>query len=95
MTYRASHDHPTTSGDLIKYLARNQLVTSGLTTYDDQPMNYWAWKVSFQNAIANLELSATEELGLLLKHLGKESAEQVKRIISVNIRDPAKGLCMA
>lgn len=78
--YRASHDQSTTTIDLIKYLARNRLVTSGLTTYDDQPMNYWAWKTSFQNAIANLDLSAAEELDLLNKYLGKESAEQVRRI---------------
>lgn len=78
--YGASHDHSTSTGDLIRYLAHNRLVTSGLTTYDDQPMNYWAWKTSFRNAIADLDLSAAEELDLLTKYLGKESAEQVRRI---------------
>jgi len=92
---RASHDHSTTTGDLIKYLARNRLVTSGLSTYDDQPMNYWAWKTSFQNAIADLDLSAAEEFDLLIKYLGKKSAEQVRRINTVNIRNPAAGLYMA
>ncbi|KAL3983862.1 FRAS1-related extracelluar matrix protein 1/2 [Sarotherodon galilaeus] len=93
--YRGDHDHSTTTGDLIKYLARNHLVTSGLTTYDDQPINYWAWKTSFQNAISNLDLSAAEELDLLTKHLGKESAEQVRRIRAVNIRNPTTGLYTA
>ena len=91
----ASHDHSTSSGDLIRYLARNHLVTSGLTVYDDQPMNYWGWKTTFQNAIAGLDLSAAEELDLLTKYLGKESAEQVRRIKTVNIRNPATGLYMA
>lgn len=58
-------------------------------------MNYWAWKTSFQNAITNLDLSAAEELDLLTKYLGKESAEQVRRIKTVNIRNPPTGLYMA
>ncbi len=53
--YGASYDHSTSTGDLIKYLARSSLVTSGLTTYDDQPINYLAWKTSFFNAIADLD----------------------------------------
>lgn len=94
-SYRANQDNSTPTGDLIKYLARNRLVTSGLTTYDDQPMNYWAWKTSFQNAILDLDLSAAEELDLLTKYLGKESAERVRRIKTVNIKNPATGLYMA
>lgn len=58
-------------------------------------MNYWAWKTSFQNAIANLDLSAAEQLDLLTKYLGKESAEQVRRIKTVNIRNPPTGLYVA
>lgn len=93
--YGASYDYSTATGDLIKYLARSSLVTSGLTAYDDQPMNYWAWKTSFLNAIADLDLSAAAELDLLTKYLGKESTEQVRRIKTVNIKDPAIGLHMA
>lgn len=44
MTYGAGYVHPQSTNDLAKYLARSQKVTSGLTTYDDQPINYWAWK---------------------------------------------------
>lgn len=69
--YEASHDHSTSTGDLIRYLTRDRLVTSGLTTYDDQPMNYCSWKSSFQNAITNLDLSTSEELDLLTKVSGK------------------------
>lgn len=94
-SYGASQDNPASTRDLIKYLARSHLVTSGLTVYDEQPMNYWAWKSSFRNAIADLDLSEAEELDLLIKHLGKESAEQVRRIRTVNIRDQITGLCMA
>ncbi len=93
--YGASYDHSTSTGDLIKYLARSSLVTSGLTPFDDQPMNYRAWKTMFLNAIADLDLSAAGELGLLTKYLGKESTDQARRIKTVNIKDPAIGLSMA
>ena len=92
---RVGCDHSQTTNDLAKYLARSHLVTSGLTVYDEQPMNYWSWKMSFHSAIDNLDLSAGEQLDLLTKYLGKESAEQVKRIKSVNIRHPPTGLTMA
>ncbi|XP_052406346.1 uncharacterized protein LOC127952103 [Carassius gibelio] len=93
--YEASYDHSTSTGDLIKYLARSSLVTSGLSAYDDQPINYWAWKTSFLNAITDLDLSAAGELDLLTRYLGKESTEQVRRIKTVNIKDPVIGLRMA
>ena len=95
MPYGSSYNQPQTTIDLAKYLARSNLVTSGLTTFDDQPMNYWAWKASFLTAIAGLDLSAGEELDLLSKYLGKESSEQVRRIKAVNIRYPNAGLLMA
>ncbi len=47
------------------------------------------------NAIADLDLSAAGELDLLTKYLGKDSTEQVRRIKTVNIKDPAIGLSMA
>lgn len=47
--------------------------------YDEQPVNCLAWKTSFQNTITDIDLYAVEELDLLVKHLGKESAEQGKK----------------
>ncbi|XP_038132002.1 uncharacterized protein LOC119777240 [Cyprinodon tularosa] len=83
------------TSDLAKFLARSHMVTSGLSPFDDKPINYWAWKASFKSAIAGLDLSATEELDLLVKYLGKDSAEQIKRIKAVNIRHPPAGLSLA
>ncbi|KAL4006299.1 tumor suppressor p53-binding protein 1 [Sarotherodon galilaeus] len=80
--------------DLAKYLARSQLITTGLTSFDDQPMNYWAWKSSFKTAIAGLDLSPGEELDLLVRYLGKDSAKQAKQMRAVNIRCPEVGLAM-
>ena len=54
-----------------------------------------AWKSSFQNAIAGLDLTAGEELDLLSKWLGRASSEQVRRVRATNIRNPLAGLVMA
>lgn len=81
-----------TSLDLAKYLARSQLVSSGFTRFDDRPENYLAWKSSFLNTIKGLDLTAGEELDLLIKWLGRDSAEQARRIKSVNVRNLPAGL---
>lgn len=80
--------------DLIKYLLRREMVSSGLLKFDDRPENDWAWKASFLNATRDLNLSAREELDLITKWLGAESSEQAKRIRSVHILNTTAGLTM-
>lgn len=80
--------------DLAKYLARRELITAGLTKFNDKPENYWAWKSTFSNAIEDLELKPSEELDLLIKWLGPESTEHARRIRSVHIRHPEEALNM-
>lgn len=85
-----SIDEPTTN--LARYLARSQLVSSGLTKFDDRPENYLSWKSSFLNTIDDLQLKAGEEIDLLIKWLGPESSEHALRIKSVNVKNPSAGL---
>lgn len=70
-------------------------MNSGLHQFDDRPESYWSWKSSFVNAIVELNLTASEELDLLTKWLGKESSEHVRRIRSVHIASPTIGLQQA
>ncbi|XP_061678699.1 uncharacterized protein LOC133502197 [Syngnathoides biaculeatus] len=81
--------------DFARYLASRELVTTGLTKFDDQPESYRAWESSFLNAIQGLGLTASEELDLLVKWLGKESSEHVKRIRAVHITNPHAALELA
>lgn len=62
----------------LKYLAHCELVATGLLQFNDKPQNYRAWKCSFQTAISSLNLTTSEGMALLLKWLGKESAEYVE-----------------
>jgi len=83
------------SSDLTKYLIRREMVSSGLLKFDDCPENYWAWKASFVNSTRELNLTAREELDLMVKWLGKDSSEQVKRIRSVHVLNAIAAVSMA
>ncbi|KAL0168120.1 hypothetical protein M9458_036342, partial [Cirrhinus mrigala] len=87
---RDNHDSATT--DLARFITRNQLISTGLTKFDDRAENYWAWKASFCNAIDNIGLTLAEETDLLIKWLGKESSEQARRLKAAYIRDPEGGI---
>lgn len=80
--------------DFAKYLIRKELVSTGLLHFDDKPENFWAWKTSFTSATKDLNLSAREELDLLVKWLGPKSSEQAKRIRAVHTLNPAAGAKM-
>ena len=66
------------------------MVRSGLLEFNDRPEN-WARKASFANSTIDLDLSAPEEIDLLNKWLGPQSAEQAKRICAVHIHDISFG----
>ncbi|XP_059836403.1 uncharacterized protein LOC132399729 [Hypanus sabinus] len=80
---------------MAQYLARRDLVTSGLYQFDDKPENYCAWYSTFTNTIDGIQLRATQELDLMVKWLGKESCEQVRRIRSVYINKTELALSKA
>lgn len=78
--------------DFVRYFARRELVNTGLIQFNDQPESFRAWQRSFQNAVSGLNLTPSEEMDLLVKWLGKESAEHAKRMRSVHINQPMEGL---
>ncbi|XP_037609979.1 uncharacterized protein LOC119478948 [Sebastes umbrosus] len=92
--HHASGESGSNVSDLAKFLARRDLLTAGLTKFNDKPENYWAWKSTFSNATEDLDLKPSEELDLLIKWLGPESAEHVRRVRSVRINHPAEALSM-
>lgn len=83
-----------TATDLARFLAKSHLITEGLCKYDDKPENFLSWKSTFKNTIAELGLSALEEINLLVKWLGPESSQQAQRIKAVSIHKPTVGLTM-
>ncbi|XP_067273612.1 uncharacterized protein [Pseudorasbora parva] len=80
--------------DVVKFIARRELVSTGLTQFNDHPETFRAWRASFINATKDLNLSPSEEMDLLVKWLGCESAEHAKRIRAVHINHPLQGLSL-
>lgn len=66
--------------DVVRFMARRELVATGFLQFNERPENYRAWKASFLNATRDLNLTANENVDLLVKWLGSESATQAKRI---------------
>ncbi|XP_041429818.1 uncharacterized protein LOC121397278 [Xenopus laevis] len=87
--------HKQNMSDLVRFMARQEIITKGLVQFDDLPENYRAWRASFRNAVTDLNLSYKEEIDLLVRWLGSESGKQVKRIQAVYVNDSRKGLQMA
>ncbi|KAL3976954.1 C5a anaphylatoxin chemotactic receptor 1 [Sarotherodon galilaeus] len=75
--------------DFIRYFARREIVATGLLQFNDKPQNFRAWKRSFENAI-----TASEEMDLMLKWLGKESPEHAEQLRAIHINNPVNGLNM-
>lgn len=86
------HSDPPPMIDFARFLARRELITTGLFKFDDNPENFRAWQSSFLNATEEIGLSYSEELDLLVKWLGKESSEHVKRIRAVYATNPKAAL---
>lgn len=56
--------------DVVRFMARRELVATGLLQLDERPENYRAWKASFINATRDLNLTANENMDLLVKCMG-------------------------
>lgn len=81
--------------NFAKYLARRELVNTSLVKFDDRPESFRAWKSAFVGATEGLGLTAGEELDLLIRWLGKESSDHVKRLRSAHVSDPKVALNVA
>ncbi|XP_028311965.1 uncharacterized protein LOC114468978 [Gouania willdenowi] len=83
---------PTPQTELSAYLARRDLLTAGITVFDNRPESYLSWKSMFHNATQGLNFKASEELDLLTKWLGGESLQHALRIRAVHVNNPEAGL---
>lgn len=87
-SHHAPHNSDAPMADFARFLARRELITTGLFKFDDTPENFRAWQSSFLNATGGIDLTYSQQLDLLVKWLGKESSEHVKRIRAVYTTNP-------
>lgn len=74
--------------EFVKFLARRELVTTGLSQFNNRPESFRAWQSLFLNTTKYLDISPSEELDLLTKWLGKESGHYVNRICLMHVNNP-------
>ena len=78
--------------EINKYLLRKELLLTRLIQFDDTPETYMSWKSSFRQVCQELNISASEEIDLMIKWLGKESRKYALSLKNVYRNNPAIGL---
>lgn len=88
-TYNAHQSHVT---DFTQYLLKNDLLLCRLANFDDKAEHYIVWKTNFKSIVKELSVSMYEELDLIVKYLGPESAKYAINIRAANIANPELSL---
>ncbi|XP_014673822.1 PREDICTED: uncharacterized protein LOC106814066 [Priapulus caudatus] len=81
-----------TATDLTRLLLKKELLGSRLINYNDRPESYASWKMTFRNVTQELQVTAIEELDLLVRWLGPESSGQAQSLRAASPLNPGRGL---
>ncbi|KAK3108867.1 hypothetical protein FSP39_017555 [Pinctada imbricata] len=69
------------------FLLKKDLVPQRMSKFDDDPSSYMVWKGTFRNVVAEVGANSFEQLDLLLRWLGPQSARQATSIRRANPND--------
>ncbi|KAM4034482.1 uncharacterized protein ACNLHF_021117 [Anomaloglossus baeobatrachus] len=81
--------------EFARFMVSRELINTSLTKFDDRAESYRAWKATFKAAIANLNLTAEQELDLMIKWLGPGSTNRIKSLRTVYVGQAEAGLAAA
>ena len=76
-------------GPISTYMMRMELA---LSKFDDSSDMYPTWKITFKSVVSEVSITASEELRLLIRWLGPESANHARSMFIANSHNPAAGL---
>ena len=82
----------TTMGSYIGFMARRELISNKIEKFDDRPENYHTWRGSFENMIAGVKISPSEQLSLIIEYTTNESKRLAQRLRNAYIDNPGEGL---
>ena len=82
----------TTMGTYIEFMARRELISNKIEKFDDRPENYHTWRGSFENMIAGVKISPSEQLSLIIEYTTNESKRLAQRLRNAYIDNPGEGL---
>ena len=80
------------TAEFTRFLLKKELLLSRLSNFNDKPETYTVWKASFKSIMTELKVTPFEEMDLLVKWLGPESARNALSIRASNPNDPTQGL---
>lgn len=86
-----NHDNKFAS-ELTSFLLKKDLRMTRLATFDEKPEHYSAWRTNFRSIMSELHVSPSEEIDLLIRWLGPDSARHAKTIRSSLGSDPSQGV---
>ena len=92
LTVTSKHNEDSVVTNLTQFLLRKDLVLSRFTNFNDRPENFSSWKASFRSVVRELNVSAFEEMDLLVKWLGPVSSASARSIRSANAENPERGV---
>ena len=90
-----SYTFNTATNELTRFMLRKELLFSRLVKYDDRPESYAIWKSGFQGIMQELQVNPAEEMDLLVKWLGNDSARHAHSLRAANAGNPARALTQA
>ena len=76
----------------IQFMARRELITNKIEKFDDRPENFNTWKAALKNMTNDVNITASEELALMLEYTTGESKRLVQRLHNAYIENPTAGV---
>ena len=52
----------------FQFMARRELIANKIEKFDDRPENFNTWKAAFKNMTNDVNITASEELALMLEY---------------------------
>lgn len=76
----------------IQFMARRELIANKIEKFDDRPENLNTWKAAFKNMRNDVNITASEELALMLEYTTGESKRLVQRLCNAYVENPIAGV---
>ena len=76
----------------IQFMARRELIANEIEKFDDRLENFNTWKAAFKNMTNDVNITASEELALMLEYTTGESKRLVQRLRSAYIENQSAGV---
>ena len=76
----------------IQFMARRELIANKIEKFNNRPENFNTWKAAFKNMTSDVNITANEELALMLEYTTGESKRLVQRLRNAYIENPSPGV---